>query len=469
MADVLSGTGRSSTTAEPGELPVENPATGRVFASVAACSTADLDRVLAAASDAYLPWSGWPWERRRACLLECAEVLSAHSQELAETLTREQGKPLRSALTEARLAADWFRHTAELALPDEKLVDTAERSVTARRVPHGIVAAIAPSNFPLILSVAKIAPALMAGNTVVVKPSEITPLSTVRMVELLSGVLPSGVLQVVVGGARLGAALSGHPATRLVSFTGSVETGRAIAGAAAADFKHLVLELGGNDACIVLPDADLDVVAGQIFQKAMDNSGQFCAAVKRVYVDHARQHELAEAFGALARATRTGDGTDPATDLGPLASRSQRERVHDLVTEARQGGARVVTGGAPLDRPGHFYPPTVVTDLPSGTRLELVEQFGPVLPVLSYREPAEAVLRANSSEFGLGGSVWGDEERARQVAAGLDCGTVWINTHGDLRHDVPFGGFRSSGVGVEYGYWGLLEYTRIKVLHTVTG
>jgi acyl-CoA reductase-like NAD-dependent aldehyde dehydrogenase len=458
--------GRSVRTAR--HIPVENPADGTVFAEAPACAPAELDAAVAAAWSVHPYWAGLAEDARRAALLDCAAAIEDHLHEIAELLTREQGKPLRSARAEVALAAAWFRHTAELTLRPQLLVDEAGTVATLNRVPHGVVAAITPYNFPIILAVTKIAPALLAGNTVVLKPSPVTPLSSLRMGEVLAEKLPEGVLNTVAGDAALGAVLTSHADIRLISFTGSVESGRAIAQAAAADFKRVVLELGGNDPCIVLPGTDLTQVAGELFQRSMENSGQFCAAIKRVYVARRQQAELLERLSALARAATVGDGLDPATDYGPLTTLSQLERVDGLVAAARRAGARVVTGGRLLDRAGYFYPPTVVTDLPPGTELEMAEQFGPVIPVMAYDDLADAVKRANATEFGLGGSVWGHDDTARKVAGELECGTVWINTHGDLRHDVPFGGVRSSGVGVEYGYWGLLEYTRVKVLNRAT-
>jgi acyl-CoA reductase-like NAD-dependent aldehyde dehydrogenase len=226
-----------------------------------------------------------------------------------------------------------------------------------------------------------------------------------------------------------------------------------------------VLELGGNDACIVLPSADAGSTAASILRLATINSGQFCAAIKRVYVARRQAGELCEALAAAAAGLRMGSGHEPGTDLGPLVSQAQRERVRALVDAAKQAGGRIGAGGVLPDGPGYFYPPTVVTDLPDGTDLEQEEQFGPVVPVIAYDDLETAVRRANTTRFGLGASVWGDPNAARAVAARLDCGTVWINTHGELRHDVPFGGRRCSGMGVEYGYWGLLEYTNIKVFN----
>lgn len=444
---------------------MENPASGVLLAEVPETGLGELDAAVAAAGVAQPRWARRTEAERRATLIACGEALAAEAAEIAALLTAEQGKPLRQATAELALAAQWFRHTADLSLNPER----PDPNITISRVARGPVAAIAPSNFPIILSVTKLAPALLTGSTMVLKPSPLTPLSTRRMVQVLSGVLPPGTLRAVYGGARLGAALTGHPDISMVSFTGSIATGRAIARATAGRFLPLVLELGGNDACVVLPDADIGQIAADIFHASTVNSGQFCAAVKRVYVSRQQAPELIDALAATAESTVVGDGADPRTDLGPLVSRAQLERAAGLVSEAERAGAHVVTGGRPGTTAGHYYRPTVVANLPSGTRLEAEEQFAPVIPVIAYDDVEEAVTRANGTEYGLGASVWGEPELARTVADRLVAGTVWLNTHGDLRHDVPFGGTRSSGVGVEYGRWGLLEYTRIKVIHARGG
>ncbi|MFJ8945154.1 aldehyde dehydrogenase family protein [Streptomyces sp. NPDC102395] len=448
-----------------GRLPVENPATGTVFAEAPDCTAAQLDEAVAAATAAQPGWAALTEDERRSHLLECGKLLASVADETARLLSAEQGKPLGAALAEVELAAGWFGHTAELSLPVEKLVRDASCDITLTREPYGVVAAIAPSNFPIILAMCKVAPALLAGNTVVLKPSPQTPLSTLRIGEVLQDCLPPGVLNVVSGADALGESLTTHPGVRLVSFTGSVDTGRTIARHAAGRFTPVVLELGGNDPAIVLPGADVDAIAPALFGAALANSGQFCAAVKRVYAPRELAGRLAERLADLAGRAVVGDGSDPATEYGPLISGAQRDRVAALVAAAVEAGARVITGGSVPEGPGHFYPPTVVTDLPPGTALETEEQFGPVIPVIGYDNVEEAVARANATEFGLGASLWGDERRGRELAGRLDCGTVWINTHGDLRHNVPFGGAKSSGVGVEYGYLGLLAYTRPKVLN----
>lgn len=446
-----------------GKLAVENPARAEEFAHAPAASAQDVHHAVAAAAAAFPDWSALSFAERAQLLRDCRTLLHRHIDEFSRLLTLEQGKPLADARAEVALAADWFGHTAALSLPSENLVDEPGALLSMEHVPYGAVAAVAPSNFPLILAITKVAPALLAGNTVVLKPSEVTPLASLRMTELLGEVLPAGVFNSICGGPDIGAALTEHPAIGLISFTGSVPVGRAIARSAAGGFKHVVLELGGNDACLVLPGADVTALAPRIFAAAMVNNGQFCAAIKRIYIPAPKAEQLTSALADLAATVRLGDGLLTGTEYGPLVSRSQLDRAAALVAEARAAGARVIPGSRTPDLPGHFHTPTVVTDLPRDTRLEVEEQFAPVLPVFAYDTVEEAVARANGTEFGLGGSVWGDEEHAVSVAAELDCGTVWINTHGALRPEAPFGGYRSSGVGTEYGYWGLLEYARIKV------
>ncbi|TCR16036.1 aldehyde dehydrogenase family protein [Streptomyces sp. BK205] len=443
-------------------LPVRDPATGKVIGQAPECSPEQLAICVDAARAAFRPWAAWSPDKRRAALRACGDVLSGHLDEIARLLTLEQGKPLAQARAEVGLAASWFGQTADLSLPEE----TPAAGVSVQRVPHGVVAAVTPFNFPIILSVCKIAPALLAGNTVVVKPSPATPLATLRMVQLLAPLLPPGVLSAVSGEVGLGPALTGHPEIDLVSFTGSIEVGRAIAREAGGRLKRVVLELGGNDAAIVLPGHSPADVAPALFDLSMVNSGQFCAAVKRIYVPRAEQDELASALADLAKTAQMGPGLDSSADYGPLTNPAQLARADRMVRAAVAAGGRLLAGGCPAAGPGNFLPATVVTDLPPGTELEREEQFAPVIPVLGYEDPAEAIAAANATEYGLGASIWGAPDEAAVLAPALQAGTVWINTHGDLRNDVPFGGTKSSGMGVEYGYWGLLEYTRIQVINS---
>ncbi|MFJ4653227.1 aldehyde dehydrogenase family protein [Nocardia sp. NPDC088792] len=445
-------------------LPVENPADAEVFATAPAATAEQVEAAVAAARAAHRRWAALGIDARRAHLRKCGAALSTATDEVAALLTREQGKPLAKARAEVELSATWFSDTAGQDLAVEDLGD-ADADIRLHHKPFGVVAAITPWNYPIILAVCKLAPALLAGNTVVLKPSPETPLSSLLMTEVLCEVLPPGVLNVVAGAGPVGRVLVEHAGVDKVSFTGSAQTGLAIAAAAARRLQRPTLELGGNDAAVVLSDAPIAQIAERLFWAAFENSGQYCTAVKRIYAHRTVYSDLIEALRSHAEQVVVGDGMDPATQLGPLVSARQRDRVAALVEDAVAGGGRIVTGGSRLDRPGHFYAPTIVAGAAADSRLVQEEQFGPALPILPYDDVEVAVAQANSTSFGLGGSVWGTPERATEVAAELDCGTAWINTHGELRHGVPFGGYRYSGAGVEYGALGLLEYTRPRVTH----
>jgi acyl-CoA reductase-like NAD-dependent aldehyde dehydrogenase len=444
---------------------VKNPATGEVFAQAPECSKEQLDAAFDAAAKAARDWKS-DEAARRAALLKVADVLLASTAELAPILTSEQGKPLGDAGIEVFAAAIWCQYFANLETPPQVIQDDAEAFVEVARRPLGVVAAITPWNFPLTLAFWKIAPALLAGNTMVLKPSPFTPLSTLKVGELLRDALPPGVLNVVSGGDDLGAWMTGHPTPRKISFTGSIETGKKVAASAAPDLKRVTLELGGNDPAIVLDDADPATVAKAIFAGAFNNNGQVCSAIKRVYVPEALYDDVVEGLASYARAIKVGDGTEPDSKLGPINNEPQYERVKELVADAISQGARAVTGGKAMDGPGYFFEPTILAGLADGTRIVDEEQFGPALPVISYRDLGDAIDRANATHFGLSGSVWSaDPDRASAVAAQLECGTAWVNTHLALSPQQPFGGFKWSGVGVENGPWGLAEFTEFQVVH----
>jgi acyl-CoA reductase-like NAD-dependent aldehyde dehydrogenase len=392
-------------------------------------------------------------------------VLSQHLDELATVFTREQGRPLKESATEVYWTAAAFEYFADREIPHDVLHRDDGGLIEVRRKPLGVVAAITPWNFPLYLASNKIVPALLVGNTVVLKPSPYTPLATLKLGEILRDVLPPGVLNVVSGGDALGAAMTAHPVPRKVSFTGSVATGKKVAQSAAPDLKHLTLELGGNDPAIVLPDVEPAEIAERLFWHAFENNGQFCMAVKRVYVHESIYPVLVNALADQARRVHVGDGFDPRSQLGPLNNRMQFERVIGLVEDAKQAGGRMVTGGAVRPGPGYFFEPTIVTDISDGTRLVAEEQFGPALPVLPYSDVEEAIERANATHFGLGGSVWTrDVDRGIDIASRLECGTSWVNQHGRLTWDVPFGGAKWSGLSYELGRQGLEAYTRLHVV-----
>lgn len=452
-------------TTAPRAFDVVNPATGHVFAQAPDCAPDQLDAAMDGAARAFPHWRR-DESARRAALLAMADAVLGAVDEIAPILTAEQGKPLADAQMEVRSVALWCRYYANLDLPAEVIQDDARARIEVHRRPLGVVAAITPWNFPLSLAAWKIAPALRAGNTMVLKPSPYTPLATLKMAELFARVLPPGVLNAVSGPDPLGARMTEHAVPRKISFTGSVATGKRVAQAAAGDLKRVTLELGGNDPAIVLDDVDPAAVADSMFWGAFRNSGQVCSAIKRVYVPEALYTDVVDALAEKARAVRVGEGAVPGTQLGPVNNQPQLARVAELVEEALAGGAEAVTGGRHGARPGYFYEPTILAGASDGMRVVDEEQFGPVLPVVPYRDLDDAIARANGTHFGLSGSVWSaDGDRAAAVADELDCGTVWINTHLALRPDQPFGGAKWSGLGVENGPWGLYGCTELKVVH----
>lgn len=446
-------------------FPVHDPATQAVCGQAPSCDPERLELAVAAAARAARTWLNA--EARRAALRAAADRLDAAAGELGAILTAEQGKPLRDAESEIRGSGYWLRASAELPLPGDETVERQDgAAVTVAYRPFGVVAAIVPWNFPVLLACWKIGPALLAGNTIVVKPSPYTPLATLRMGELLRDAFPPGVLNVISGGDDLGAALVRHPGVRKVTFTGSVAAGRQVALASAPGFKRMTLELGGNDAAIVLDDADPAIIAPRLFSYAFDNCGQICAAIKRVYVPRRMLGDFADAMAELALGVEVGPGIKPGTAMGPLTTRPQFDRVVKLVDEAVRDGARLITGGRPLDSPGNFYPPTLLRDAPDRSRIVEEEQFGPALPLLAYDDVDEAVERANDTRFGLCGSVWGtDVDRAVAVADRLECGAAYVNRHGDVSPHEPFGGIKDSGMGVENGALGLHAHLQVRVSH----
>ncbi len=454
-----------AAVAGTGSFDVLNPATNEVHARAPECSRDELEAAMSAAAAAFPAWRADEAARREA-LSSAARLLKEAAAELGPEITAEQGKPLGEARYEALAGADWLRYHASLEIPREVIQDDERAFVEVVHRPLGVVAAITPWNFPVSSACMKIAPALLAGNTVVLKPSPFTPLATLRLGELLRPILPPGVLNIVSGSDMLGAWMTEHPAVRKISFTGSVATGKRVAAAAAPDLKRITLELGGNDPAIVLDDADVDAVADGIFWGAFANSGQICSAIKRVYVPGSLHGALVDALADRARSVKVCDGREKGARLGPISTRPQFGRVSELVEEALAAGARAAVGGGPLEGPGNFFAPTVLTDVEDGARIVDEEQFGPALPVVAYRDLDDAVARANHTHFGLAGSIWSaDPERATEVASRLECGTAWINTHLIQGPSQPFGGAKWSGIGVENGRWGLAGFCEIQTLY----
>jgi acyl-CoA reductase-like NAD-dependent aldehyde dehydrogenase len=450
-----------------GSFEVINPADLSVVAHCPEGSPALIDAAVKAARRAFPAWSGLPDAERADTLRRLADLIDSHHDELSQLVTREQGKPQSGpgANFELSGAALWTRTTASLTLPPAIIQDDAHGRVIATRKPVGVVGSITPWNWPLIIAVWHAMPALRVGCTVVIKPSPFTPLSTLRLVEILNGVLPPGVLNAVTGGGDVGAHLAAHPGVDKLVFTGGVATGQRIMESAAPTLKRLTLELGGNDAGIVLPGTDLGPLLEKLFWGCFINAGQTCAALKRLYVHADQYDECVRQFAEYLAKVPVGDGLDPQNLVGPVSNKLQYEKVRALVEDARGKGARILEG-ASVPATGLFHPLTLVADATDDMRVVAEEQFGPVVPILKYRNLEEAIARANSAEVGLGGSIWGnDPEEAARHAARLECGTAWVNQHGALHPLAPFGGIKHSGMGVQFGPEGLQEFTTTQVLN----
>ncbi|KQO57328.1 aldehyde dehydrogenase family protein [Sphingomonas sp. Leaf257] len=444
---------------------VLNPATEQVLAQAPDATRDHLDSAVTAARAAFRGWAATPIAERRALIDKLGDAVIAHAEDFKRLLTAEQGKPHADAFNEVMGAGLWLKGAATLDLPVTVNEDSADRYSETRRVPIGVVGAIAPWNFPMVLAMFKVGPALLAGNTLVLKPSPFTPLTTLKFGELAATILPPGVLNVVTGGDSLGPWLTEHPGIDKVSFTGSTATGRRVMQSASATLKRVTLELGGNDAAIVLPDADVEALAEQLFWAAFTNNGQICIATKRMYVHRDVYEPLKEALIAYARTVQTGDGAQQGVRLGPINNRLQYERVLDLIRDARDKGYRFLLGGEAADTPGYFVPITILDNPPEDSRIVQEEQFGPILPLLRFDDVDEVIERVNASEYGLGASIWtGNPEAAMDLAARIASGTVWINETQHLTPLAAFGGMKQSGLGVEGGIEGLMEYTNTQTI-----
>ncbi len=459
--------GRKVATATT--FDVVNPATGAVIAQCPLGSVADLDAAVAAARAAFPGWAATPDADRKVALGQIAALIEAHAGELAGLITAEQGKPQLGpgAPFEVGGCIAWTQVTQGLENPVEVLIDTTTERVELVRAPVGVVASITPWNWPLMIAVWHIMPALRVGCTVVMKPSPYTPLATLRLVELIhdAGILPPGVLNIVTGDAEVGDRISAHPGIDKIAFTGSTATGRRIMERAGATLKRLTLELGGNDAGIVLPGTDMRRRMDDLFWGAFINAGQTCSCLKRLYVHDDDYEALCAGLARHVAGIKVGDGAEPDTLIGPLSNRMQFDKVVALVEDARQKGARILTGGVAPNGGGYVYPLTIIADATEDMRVVAEEQFGPVLPVIRYSRLDDAIKAANALELGLGASVWGDDsDEAAQVARRLVAGTRWVNRHGVLNPTVPMGGVKQSGIGVEFGAEGLREYTNVQIL-----
>lgn len=453
--------------AHPGsaEFDVINPATGEAFARCPRADAAMLDAAVAAAKSAFPAWSRTPAAERAALVGKLADALEARAEEFARLLTSEQGKPLPQAQFELMASVGTLRTFAAMTIEPATLRDDDRGKVIEHRKPLGVVAAITPWNFPVVLMMNKVGPALVAGNTMVIKPAPTTPLTSLLFGEICRELLPAGVINIICDENDLGGMLTSHVDVAKVAFTGSTGTGRKVMQSAADGIKRVTLELGGNDAAIVLDDVDVPDAAAKVFHGAMLNAGQICVAIKRAYVPSSIYDQFCDELARMARAMVVDDGARQGAEIGPVQNRAQYEKVKEFLADAAERGS-VIAGGAALDRPGYFIAPTIVRDIDRDARIVREEQFGPVLPVLPYDDVDALIDEVNDSPYGLAGTVWGkDVQRAVDIAMQIDSGTVWVNQHLAIDPEIPFRGAKQSGLGAELGQAGLHEYTQAHIVN----
>jgi len=451
------------------EMDVINPATEEVFATVARASERQADEAIEAAAAAFPAWAEVPLAERQAKVAALADAIAANADRFARALTQEQGKPLAEAQGELAWTDGYLRHYATLEIAERTIQDDASGLIQVRRKPLGVVAGIIAWNFPLLVACWKIGPAVIAGNTIVLKPAPTTPVTALMLGELCQKIFPPGVVNIIVDANDLGGYLTADPRIAKVGFTGSTATGKKIMASAADGLKRLTLELGGNDPGIVLDDVDVRATAQGIFNAAFLNCGQVCLAIKRAYVHDSIYDAMCEELARLAEAAVVDDGLAQGAQIGPIQNKAQYEKVKAFLDRARADGT-IVAGGEVIDRAGYFLRPTIVRDVTDGDQIVDEEQFGPILPVIRFSDIDDVVARANASPYGLGASVWSrDVDRALAVAERIESGSVWVNQHVAIGPHIPMAGVKSSGLGVEQAEEGLAEYTQLSVINVARG
>ncbi len=446
-------------------MDVINPATGKSFATVARASIAQADQAVAAARQAAPGWAATSLAERRKAVIALADAIAARADELARVLTSEQGKPLAEAQGELAWTDGYLRHYCTLDLPDRVIQDDDAAYIAVRHRPLGVVVGIIAWNFPLLVACWKIGPAVLAGNTIVLKPAPTTPATALLLGEICKDIFPAGVVNIIADDNDLGPHLTAHPDVAKVGFTGSTATGKRIMASGADTLKRVTLELGGNDPAIVLEDVDVKKTAQAIFGNAFLNNGQVCLAVKRAYVHDAIYDAMCNELAALAEAAIVDDGSKQGTQIGPIQNKAQYEKIKGFLETARRDG-KIIAGGEVMERDGYFVRPTIVRDVTDGCQIVDEEQFGPILPVIRFDDVEDVIARANNSDTGLGGSVWSNDiARATEIAGRIESGQMWVNQHIAIGPHIPMAGFKGSGLGVEQSVEGLAEYTQLQVIN----
>jgi acyl-CoA reductase-like NAD-dependent aldehyde dehydrogenase len=443
-----------------------NPATGKPNPEVPVSTQKDVDDAVAAAKEAFKSWSKVPWEERKKAILAFADALEAHTEDFAKLLTQEQGKPLQFATGELQASYTWLRALSNIELKEETVEEDDTKKVILRYTPLGVTVGIVPWNFPVHLAAGKIAPSLLTGNPIIIKPSPFTPYCDLKLGELGQQFFPPGVLQVLSGDDNLGPWLTAHPGPDKVSFTGSTFTGKKVMESCAKTLKRVTLELGGKDPAIISKNVNIDEVAQKIATLAFLNSGQICLAIKRIYVHESIHDKFRDAMVAFTKTLKVGDGTEEGVFLGPIQNSMQYEKVKTFFSDIEKENWNVAVGGKNEDKPGYFITPTIIDKPADDSRIATEEPFGPIVPLMTWSDEDDVIARANNTKMGLGASVWSNDlDEAARIARQLDAGSVWVNTHLELDPNAPFGGHKESGVGYEWGVGGLKAFCNAQTLY----
>ncbi|SLM36819.1 aldehyde dehydrogenase [Lasallia pustulata] len=443
-----------------------SPATKEELWPVPIATEQDVEDAVEAAAAAFPAWKNTPFDKRCELVGKLSDLFMHYEQEFTELLMAETGKPKRFANGEVKSGEDWFQHHVALKLPEERIEDD-DKVITTKYVPLGIVGAIVAWNFPLALAVGKIAPALVTGNCIIVKPSPFTPYTALKLVEIVQSILPPGVVQALGGDEKLGPWIVSHPGIQKISFTGSIATGKKIMAEAAKTLKRVTLELGGNDASIICADVDIEKVAPQVAFGAFANSGQVCVATKRIYIHESIYEPFVKAMVKFTASLKVGTSEEEGVMLGPIQNQMQYEKVTQFFEDSKKNGYKFAAGPDVVESSkGFFIQPTIIDNPPNDSRIITEEPFGPIVPCQPWTSEPEVIARANATNTGLGACVWSkDVARAVRIAAQLEAGSVFVNSSEKPVPQAVFGGHKESGIGGEWGSTGLLAFCNAQVLH----